>query len=138
MPRSAQRAQEVEAFGTTFNVMHPLDCLRSRIANLELLPGKRNASGLAQARLAIEIVKRFIDERLREGNERYALNLANAVADLAHSRQAVQVGAQFDICIVDAIPADAMPAAYKEKQWPRVVERVERKLKAAKKSKSSA
>lgn len=35
-------------------IMHPMDCLTSRIANLAL-PAKRNAQGAAQARIAIYV-----------------------------------------------------------------------------------
>src|SRR5687768_17160014 len=35
--------------GTTLQVLHPLDVLESRLRNLDVLPSKRNAIGVAQA-----------------------------------------------------------------------------------------
>src|ERR1700735_1925778 len=41
-------------------VIHPIDVLDSRIQNLHLLPEKRTDAGIAQARLAVEVVRAFI------------------------------------------------------------------------------
>ena len=41
-------------------VMHPLPCMQSRFANLAILSGKRDGNGIAQAKLSVEIVKKFI------------------------------------------------------------------------------
>lgn len=124
------RALEVEAFGTVFRVMHPVDCLASRISNLRLLPQKRNETGVAQARLAIEIVRGYIRKVLTEGNERHALDLAEFVGRLARSGETAQVSADHGINILEAIPVELMPVLYREKQWPRVVERAEKRRKS--------
>lgn len=129
-----RRALEIEAFGTVFQVMHPVDCLASRISNLQLLPQKRNEIGLAQTKLAIKIVRTFIEKVMQDGNERHALDLADFVGRLARSRGAAQVSAEHGINILDAIPLDVMPAAFREKQWPRVVSRVERRTKPYRKA----
>ncbi|HUF80580.1 MAG TPA: hypothetical protein VMN03_05535 [Burkholderiales bacterium] len=124
-----QRAQEVEAFGTTFLVMHPVDCLASRIANLQSLPQKRNEFGIAQARLSIEIVRRFIEKVARDGNVRHALDLSEFVGRLARGRAAAQVSGEFAIDVLAAIPVNALPRAFVEKQWPHLVSRAARKAK---------
>jgi len=41
-------------------IIHPLDLLRSRLHNLAGIPGKRDAQGVAQGRLAISVVRAFI------------------------------------------------------------------------------
>lgn len=124
-----ERAQEIEAFGTTFKVMHPVDCLVSRIANLRSLPDKRNDAGIAQAKLAVQIVRAFISGVIRDGNERHALDLANFVERLAAKAQTAQVSAQYGIDVMESIPVGEMPQAYREKQWPRAEARVGRRLK---------
>lgn len=127
-----KRALEIEAFDTVFRVMHPVDCLASRISNLQLLPEKRNEIGVAQTKLAIKIVRAFIEKVVQEGNKRHALDLANFVGRLARSRAAVQVSVEHGINILDAIPLEEMPAAFREKQWSHVVSRVQRRRKPRK------
>jgi hypothetical protein len=123
------RALEVEAFDTVFKVMHPVDCLASRIGNLHLIPAKRNETGAAQARLAVEIVHEYIAKVAGAGEARHALDLVEHVGKLARTAVAAQVGEQFHVRILDAIPLTALPRAFQEKQWPRLVARAERKAK---------
>lgn len=125
-----KRALEVEAFGTMFKVMHPVDCLHSRISNLHLLPAKRNAIGVAQARLSIEIVHAFIAKVVSSGEVRHALDLAEHVGKLARSSAAAQVSAEFNISILDAIPVAMLPKAFREKQWPLLLARAGKKARA--------
>ena len=52
------RAVRVELTGaTTFLVMHPLDLLKSRLANLHALREKQNDKGAAQLRLGIDVAR---------------------------------------------------------------------------------
>lgn len=124
-----KRALEVEAFGTVFRVMHPVDCLASRVSNLHLLPAKRNAIGVAQAKLSVEIVHAFIAKVVAAGDVRHALDLAEHVGKLARSSAAAQVRAKFDVNALDAIPVTMLPRAFREKQWPRLVARAEKKTR---------
>ncbi len=124
-----KRALEVEAFGTVFRVMHPVDCLESRISNLHLLPAKRNEIGVAQARLSIDIVHAFIAKIVSSEGVRHALDLAEHVGKLARSTAAGQVRGKFDINVLDAIPVRMLPRAFQEKQWPLLVARAEKKAR---------
>lgn len=124
-----KRALEVEAFDTVFRVMHPVDCLESRVANLYALPSKRNESGVAQARLAVEIVREFIAKVAASGNERHTLKLVEHVGRLARGKGAAQVGARYGIDVMEAIPVEKLPQAFREKQWPRIVARAPKKAK---------
>lgn len=129
-----KRALEVEALGSTFLVMHPVDCLTSRITNLQLLPSKRNEFGVAQARLSIQIVNKYIERVVAEGNRRHALDLSEHVGRLARSNAAGEVNAAYDIDVLDAIPVDALPKQFVEKQWPQLRKRAERKAAGYKRS----
>ena len=54
------RAAELQLrSGTRVRIMSPLDVLESRLRNLDILPGKRNSIGIAQAELAIAVVGKF-------------------------------------------------------------------------------
>jgi hypothetical protein len=58
---ASDRAVEVEYDpGVWVRVLHPLDVLESRLQNLRQLPSKRNEVGVAQARLAVEVVRAFL------------------------------------------------------------------------------
>lgn len=124
-----KRALAVEAFGTVFKVMHPVDCLESRISNLHLLPAKRNEIGVAQARLSVDIVHAFIARVVSSEGVRDALDLAEHVGKLARSTAAGQVRGKFDINVLDAIPVRMFPQAFQEKQWPRIVARAEKRAR---------
>jgi hypothetical protein len=115
-----QRAVEVEAWGANFRVMHPVDCLESRLQNLELLPHKRNDVGIAQAKLAMQIVRALIERTLAAGNARDALALAEHVGYLSRSRAAGNAAAFYGVSVLDAIPLDSMPAEFKKKRWPQL------------------
>lgn len=55
------------ADGVTVKLLHPLDVLESRLRNLDALPSKRNAIGVAQARLAVSVVQAFIENHMDSG-----------------------------------------------------------------------
>ena len=59
-PAMLRRAATVEIGGAQVRVLHPLDCLASKMFNLKHFQEKRNAEGVEQARLAIEIAKAFV------------------------------------------------------------------------------
>jgi len=122
------RATPVEAWGSGILVMHPVDCLQSRLANLRLLPEKRNAVGVAQAKLAIRILRATIERYLKEGHGRFALELAERVGDLARTKEVASVQKEYGIDPLKAIPLQAMPGEFKEKQWPRIQARTQRRL----------
>src|SRR5579863_4061303 len=51
-------------------VIHPIDVLDSRIQNLHLLPEKRTDAGIAQAQLALTMVRAFIRQEITHRDER--------------------------------------------------------------------
>jgi hypothetical protein len=53
-------------------LLHPVDCLSSRILNLEEPLLRSDEQSLRQARAALEVVIAFIDEKLEEGDMREA------------------------------------------------------------------
>lgn len=55
-----KRAATVEIGGAQVRVLHPLDCLASKMFNLKHFAEKRTPEGVEQGRLAIEIAKAFV------------------------------------------------------------------------------
>jgi len=61
------------ASGAQYKVMllHPLDCLKSRFANIDVL-GRTDELSLRQARIGLRVVELYVDEILEEGDRREA------------------------------------------------------------------
>lgn len=47
--------------GREINLLHPLLCLHSRLANLYLLEEKRDGNGLAQAEVAVAVAEKYLE-----------------------------------------------------------------------------
>lgn len=122
---SAIRARAVEVelpSGVRFNVLHPLDVLESRLRNLQTLPAKRNAVGIAQARLAIGVVRRYIEAMLDAGEPpREVMRAINRVIAMARQSRLARVTFDHDLEVLDAVPASriAVPS-FLSQRWPRV------------------
>lgn len=121
------RAVEVElSSGARLNVLHPLDVLESRLRNLQTLPAKRNAIGVAQARLAIGVVRRYIEAMLDAGvPPREAMCAINRVIALALQSRLARVAFDHHLDVLEAVPATriAVPSFHAQR-WPRVIEGV--------------
>jgi hypothetical protein len=112
--------------GITIRVLHPLDVLESRLRNLHSLPSKRNAVGVAQAALAVEVVKAFFREVIAiKGGTRTALSAAERVANMALDRDLVAVTAKYGIDPLDAVPASEIDSvAFQTQRWSQILRRV--------------
>jgi hypothetical protein len=103
-------------------VMHPLYCLESRVRNLALLPDKRNRFGVAQAQLAVRVMRQHVMRVLDEPNGvRKALKLIERLADLALSEPGKRCFVDYRVDLLRAIPAQAVPAAeFQQRRWPQI------------------
>jgi hypothetical protein len=124
--------------GTTVQVLHPLDVLESRLRNLDALPAKRNAIGVAQARLAVSVVRAFIEHYMNEaGDPRTVRQAVKRVEKLALDTQLARVAFTYDIDVLAAIPVDRIAySRFREEQWPRLVARLNIKRAAFERRKS--
>jgi len=113
-------------------VIHPIDVLDSRIQNLHLLPGKRTESGIAQARLAVDVARAFIAREVRERGEPVGLKLLERVAEIAADISAVRVYLLFEIDPLAAVPLPDFrtTTALHKVRWPQIVAEVTRKRDA--------
>ncbi len=117
------------ADGVTVQLLHPLDVLESRLRNLDALPSKRNAVGVAQARLAVSVVRAFIESHLDSGGDpRTVRQAVKRVEKLALDTRLSHVAFTFEIDVLVAIPVKRIAyPRFHEQQWPRVLARLERK-----------
>jgi hypothetical protein len=116
-------------------VMHPLDVLQSRSANLHELREKQDDLGRLQLRLAIEVARCFLElemdgleathQRSAKAAERAAMDLVGAVVDAAGRAAAKKNAERHGIHLADAIPAWRIrSAAFWDRQWPHLRERM--------------
>lgn len=118
----------VEAYGVSFRVMHPFDCLKSRVHNLISIPAKRTELGVEQCRTAVSVARAVLEATCAEGGDAErarALPLAEAVIDLALHPNAMDVRQRFDINVLDAIPVNAFASRFRSHRWPRAVRYVD-------------
>jgi hypothetical protein len=138
----ARRAIELEVpeIGQ-LRVIHPIDVLDSRIQNLHLLPEKRTAAGIAQARLAVDVAREFIRREVATRGERVGLKLLERVADIAGDMAAVRVFLLYGIDPLKAVPLEDFrtTSALHKVRWPQIVAEVTRQRESLRKlsSKSS-
>ena len=107
-------------------VIHPIDMLCSRIQNLHLLPEKRTHAGIAQARLAVDVVRAFIRQEVATRDERAGLKLLERVADIAGVMTAVRVFLLYGVDPLNGIPLDDFrtTSALHKVRWPQIVAEV--------------
>jgi hypothetical protein len=137
----ARRAIELEVpeIGQ-LRVIHPIDVLDSRIQNLHLLPEKRTAAGIAQARLAVDVAREFIRREVATRGERVGLKLLERVADIAGDMAAVRVFLLFGIDPLKAVPLDDFrtTSALHKVRWPQIVAEVTEKRESLRKLSSTS
>lgn len=118
--------------GQRLFILHPLLCLQSRISNLRQLPAKRNRNGIEQARVAVEVARRYVSERLGNGETRAALKAANKIATMAQSKDGLYVWERWGIDVLQAIVAGEFPdTRFQQIEWPKQVAKTDTKRKKA-------
>lgn len=128
--RIAKRAPLIElGSGRNIRILHPLDVLESRLRNLDVLPAKQNPIGVAQARLAIEVVRKFMLSQLSEGTPpRAVFKAIQEVRRIALDSRLVRVACQWKLDVLAAVPADRISApAFTDRMWPTLVAEVDEK-----------
>jgi len=125
-----KRATEITlADGVAVHLLHPLDVLENRLRNLDAVASKRNAIGVAQARLAVSVVRAFIEGHMDAGGDPRTLRQAvKRVEKLALDTRLSRVAFTYDIDVLSAIPVERVAyPRFHEQQWPKLLARLERK-----------
>lgn len=126
---------QVAGSDVAIRVMHPLDVLQSRNANLHMLAEKQDAMGQWQLRLAIDVARKYLeaqlevieDDALATDHERYraVFDTIGSVSDYSTEDAAKKNAERYGIFLADAIPAWWIKAdVFWEKQWPHLRERM--------------
>ena len=115
------------ASGTDLRVLHPLDVLESRLQNLRLIPGKRNAEGIAQAHLAVRIARSFL-LRLIEGgaSTRVVFDIVERLGQIATNKALTGVMLDYEVDVLSVVPTERIEQpAFRTKRWPQIQASVE-------------
>jgi len=126
---------EVPGGQSTFRILHPLDVLQSRNANLHVLAEKQDETGRLQFRLAIEVARAFLEARIDEvrndpalseqDRERAIFDLIGAVNEYSTEDAARKNADRYGIHLADAIPAWLIASpVFWDKQWPYLRQRM--------------
>jgi hypothetical protein len=113
----ASRAVLAENPAGRFSVMHPLDVLQGRLENVYGLSAKQDEHGMAQLRVAIDVVRKFVDdiasqEATGSGSARRPVTLRHLarIETLALSDAGRKVAKRYGVHVADAI--DPTPVAH--------------------------
>ena len=126
----ARRALDVEVPGIgRLRVIHPIDVLDSRIQNLHLLAVKRTPAGIAQANLAVDVVRAFLRREIEAQGERVGLKLLERVAEIAGDIAAVRVWLLYGVDPLAAVPVEDFrtTSALHRVRWPQIVAEIGKK-----------
>lgn len=112
------------ADGTQLKVLHPLDVLASRLKNLAALPSKRDSQGIAQANLAIEITRSYLEQIASEKNTRALIDAIEQVACIALDKSLIPILHDFSLHPLAAVPLGMVASAeFHEQRWPQLLSR---------------
>jgi hypothetical protein len=108
--------------GNRVRVLHPLDVLESRLKNLAQLPSKRDPQGIAQAHLAIDVCRRFLEQLLIEEPARRVLDAIERVARIAQEKSLETVFHDYGLDLLSAVPADRVSSEeFRTRRWPQIL-----------------
>ena len=132
-----RRAVDIEIPGAgPLRVMHPVDVLDSRIQNLHLLAQKRGPAGIAQASLAIAVVRSYIVREINHRGERAGLKLLERVVEIAGDLASVRVFLLFGLDPLLAVPLEAfrVTSALHLRRWPQLSAELDAQREALRKA----
>jgi hypothetical protein len=113
----ATRSVLAESAAGHFRVMHPLDVLQGRLENVHGLSAKQDEHGVAQLRLAIDMVQKFVSDIASQestvadkGSRPVALRHLARIEGLSLSDAGRNVAKRYGVHVADAI--DPAPVAH--------------------------
>lgn len=123
------RAVQINVGPVSLYVLHPLLCLRSRLANLHLLQSKRTHNGKQQALWSIRMVGAYLEDLVNSGApQRQVIKACTEVAEAAEFKHGPYCYDEFQIDPLDAMSApllEKIGGLFASEDWPRRRARIE-------------
>jgi hypothetical protein len=96
------------------------------------LADKRTAAGIAQAALAVDVVRAFIRREIESRGERAALRLLERVADIAGDMAGLRAHLLYGIDPLAAVPLEDFrtTSALHKTRWPQILAAIDTKRAA--------
>jgi hypothetical protein len=123
----AKHAKEItdRVTGARYLVMSPVDCLISRLENLRTILEKQNEPGVWQARVAVRVARRHMEDLLARDEEKAAIRAATDILDASTQPMGLNAFKKYEIDALESIPVERYRTkAFREQQWPRAVKRI--------------
>lgn len=128
--RMLRHAVDISVDGMPIKCMHPFDCLKSRIHNLELLPQKRTELGIEQCQTAVRVAREMIVENCGGDwptQRNIALPMAEGIIELAAHRHSLEARRLYGIDVMSAIAPEVFCEDFQRLRWPQAHAYVEAK-----------
>lgn len=112
---------------TTLQVLHPLLCLESRMANLAVLPSKRQGNGPLQAIWAIDIARAYLEHRGQNATPGQIASDCRLMVELAEFKHGRYCWLNYKLDPLCAISSHVLAMAgegFVTKEWPHILARV--------------
>lgn len=124
-------AVRIEVAGCVLQALHPLLCLKSRLANLERLASKRTTNGVMQAKWAVDIVRAYLLNLLdSQAPQRELIKQFSTVSEIAEFGSGPYCHKNFGIDPLDAITPEMVEkvgSRFVTDDWPRKLARIQEK-----------
>jgi hypothetical protein len=123
-------AVPIKLDSVTLHVMHPLLCLESRLANLQVLETKRRGNGPMQAQWAIDIGRAFLLRTVQDGRAKEAAKACRFIAEQAEFKYGRYCYLKFGLDPLAAVTVDVVRGIggrFETEEWPRIAERLAEK-----------
>jgi hypothetical protein len=123
-------AVPVHVSGMTLNVMHPLLCLESRLANVAVIPAKRTPNGVTQAQWGIQIANAYLLKIAMDGDLRQTNKACHRIASIAQSRHARYCYENYGTDPMHAVcekVVNAIDGRFKNDDWRHVKQMIDKK-----------
>ena len=118
---------KMSGFKHALRVLHPLMCLESKVANIGAFPLKRDAFGVKQADLSIQIARSYVEGLLQQQRQRDALNAVERIFRIAQMDASSFAWHVFALDVTKAIPPhEKLPDEFGLVRWPQMQQRLDK------------
>ncbi len=112
----------------SLRVLHPLHCLQSRMANLQIYSKKRAGNGPLQVQWAADIVRAYLHQTALHNSSDEVAKACRELAEISASDPAQYCYKHYGLEPLQAVTSDVLVAAgdkFVQLEWPHMLKRLE-------------